>query len=110
MFSIRFKDEATADALVVTHGKRALGQEDILAVLDGEPPVIPLADDAAWPVGSTQLAKLLEQMERRAVTLVGPRFDYALVRRKIERVNAQIAELDRRRVALWMEEMEVLGY
>lgn len=110
MFSIRFKDEATADALVVTHSGRPLAREDILAVLDGEPPAIPLTDDATWPVGSTQLAKLLEQMERRAVTLVGPRFNYALVRRKIERINREIAELERRRVALWMEEMQILGY
>lgn len=110
MFSIRFKDEATADALVVTHSGRPLAREDILAVLDGEPPVIPLPDDAVWPIGSTALAQLIKQMEQRVVTLVGPHFWYALVRRKIERINREIAELDRRRVALWMEEMQILGY
>jgi hypothetical protein len=110
MFSTQFKDKETADSLVVAHDGRPLGREDILAVLDGESPAIPLPDDATWPIGGAQISKLIEQMEQRAVTLVGPHFRYALVLRKIDRINAQISELDRRRSALWMEEMEIAGY
>lgn len=110
MFSIRFKDEATADALVVTHGQRALRQEDILAVLDGEPPAIPLPDNAIWPIGSTQLSKLVVQLEAQAASLVGPNFWYYLIRRRIEKINKEIERLEKQRRALWDEELDIVGH
>lgn len=109
MFSIRFKDGDTDGSLVLTHEGRALDREDLLAILDGEPPLIPLPGDALWPAGSVQLAGLILQLQKRATSLVGPSLRQALIRRKINMINNQLDELEGRRRALRVEAQILTG-
>lgn len=103
VFNVR-SDDRTGRMVIACEGV-VLNQEDILAILDNVPSIIPIPENASWPTGSVQVSSLILQLDEQKSSLVGECFQKALILRKIERVSAQIVALERRRAELSAEAM-----